>query len=164
MSLSRRIGWAVAATSLAALPVACVQRSLPPAPVVSGDGGQRSGSSQGYAAPAGAARIAAVHPKEVTLQSGETLYTVSRRYDVPVRSLIDANALSPPYALPAGRTLALPEQQHHAVQPGETLYSISRLYGVDTTTLARVNGLRAPFVVETGQRLVLPTETKGAKG
>ena len=104
------------------------------------------------------------HPDHVTVQAGETLYAISRRYDVPVRALIDANGLAPPYALSAGRRLAVPQVRVHVVQPGETLYSVSRAYGIDTTTLARSNALRAPYTVFVGQSLVLPAPTEAAEG
>ena len=121
--------------------------------------------------PAPASRPAAMpqpmapHPDVVTVQPGETLYAISRRYDVPVRSLIEANGLQPPYSLNAGRRLAVPQLRQHIVQPGETLYSVSRLYGVDTSSLAGSNGLEPPYVVRVGQPLVLPApvETAGAR-
>ncbi len=105
---------------------------------------------------AGSSRPASSHPDHVIVQRGETLYAIARRYDVPVRSLIEANGLAPPYALAAGRRLAVPQIRQHIIQPGETLYSVSRLYGVDTSTLARGNGLKSPFTVVVGQALALP--------
>lgn len=93
---------------------------------------------------------------QVTVQPGETLYAVSRRANVPVRTLIDANRLEPPYDVAPGRRLALPAVPQHTVEPGETLYSISRLYGVDTSTLARSNQLAPPYAVSAGQVLTLP--------
>src|SRR5579862_7813679 len=39
------------------------------------------------------------HPDQIVVKRDETLYEVSRRYDVPLRALIDANHLQPPYKL-----------------------------------------------------------------
>jgi len=114
--------------------------------------------------PSGSSWRAAPHPDHVTVRAGETLYAISRRYGVPVRSLIEANGLAPPYALAAGRRLAVPQVRLHAVQPGETLYSVSRLYGIDTTTLARSNALPPPYTVFVGQSLVLPAPVQLAEG
>jgi murein DD-endopeptidase MepM/ murein hydrolase activator NlpD len=98
----------------------------------------------------------AARPSRVTVQPGETLYAISRRYDVPVRALIDANRLAPPYTLAAGQTLDIPQLRQHVVQAGETLYSVSRLFGVDTDTLARANDIAPPYRVVVGQALVVP--------
>lgn len=114
--------------------------------------------------PSGSTRPRPPHPDHVTVQAGETLYAISRRYGVPVRALIEANGLAPPYALSAGRRLAVPQVHVHVVQPGETLYSVSRAYGVDTTTLARSNALPPPYTVFVGQALVLPAPTEVAEG
>jgi murein DD-endopeptidase MepM/ murein hydrolase activator NlpD len=143
----------------------CV-RTAPPAPVVAREAGTRTAApAMESRASAGAAPAPIPHPDHVTVERGETLYSLSRRYGVPVRSLIEANALTPPYALNAGRRLFVPQVRQHVVQPGDTLYSISRLYGVDTSTLARTNGLRPPYVVRVGQSLELPAsvEVAGAR-
>src|ERR1700719_4285044 len=116
------------------------------------------------AIPSGSSRRGPAHPEHVTVRGGETLYAISRRYGVPVRSLIEANGLAPPYALAAGRRLAVPQVRLHTVQPGETLYSVSRLYDIDTTTLARSNALPPPYMVFVGQLLVLPAPVQVAEG
>jgi len=108
------------------------------------------------AEPARAAAPLAPHPGEVTVQRGETLYAISRRYGVPVRSIIEANGLGPPYRMAAGRQLILPQVREHIVQPGETLDSIARSNGVEASTLARSNGLAAPYAIHAGQSLALP--------
>jgi murein DD-endopeptidase MepM/ murein hydrolase activator NlpD len=96
------------------------------------------------------------HPDTVIVASGDTLYEISKRYGVPMRSVIEANRLQPPYGLRAGARLSLPQIRTHMVRPGDTLYSVARLYGVDTSTLAATNHLAAPFVIRSGEALVLP--------
>ncbi len=142
--------------ALLLLALAGCARTAPPAPVVAGG---RSPAAKG--ALRGPQPMVA-HPDQVVVQPGETLYAVSRRYDVPVRSLIEANSLAPPYRLPAGRHLVVPQVHQHIVQPGDTLYSISRLYGVDTNTLARGNALEPPYRVRVGQALILPAPVENA--
>ena len=95
-------------------------------------------------------------PDTVTVQKGDTLYSISRRYNVPLRDLIEINNLTPPYTLNIGRVLRLPTAKFHIVEKGDTLYSISRRYSVDVTTLSRVNNLQAPYTLSIGQRLALP--------
>jgi murein DD-endopeptidase MepM/ murein hydrolase activator NlpD len=126
--------------------LAACERRAPPAPLVFGTPAARPAPL-----PAGAERS-----DFVVVQAGETLYAVSRRHDVPIRSLIEANNLAPPYNLAAGKRLIVPQVRTHVVQPGDTLYSISRRYGVDASTLAHSNNLQPPSVVKLGQTLVLP--------
>ena len=63
-------------------------------------------------------------PETVTVEKGDTLYSISKRYDMPLRDLIDANGLKPPYTLKVGQVLRLPASTYHIVSRGDTLYSI----------------------------------------
>lgn len=87
---------------------------------------------------------------------GDTVYGLSRRHRVPVRAIIEANGLRPPYHLKAGQKVVLPRGRRHTVRRGETLYGIAREYRVNPYALARANGLRPPYPIQAGQRLVLP--------
>ena len=103
----------------------------------------------------------------VTVVAGDTLYGIAKRTGVPLRALIEANNLSPPYTIYRGQKLALPgAAREHVVKRGETLYSISRKYGIDSTTLVRANDLPPPYAVTPGTRLVLsdtrPAQTAAA--
>lgn len=99
---------------------------------------------------------------KITVQKGDTLYSISRRYNVPIKDLISANRLSPPYTLYIGQTLAMPGKQYHIVQRGESLYSIARAHNVDVATLSRVNNLQTPYSLAIGQKLVLPASAIAA--
>ncbi len=92
----------------------------------------------------------------VTVAKGDTLYSISRRYNVALKDLINANNLQTPYTLKVGQSLVLPAKQYHTVQKGETLYSISRQYKVDIATLSRINNLQTPYALSVGDRLALP--------
>jgi murein DD-endopeptidase MepM/ murein hydrolase activator NlpD len=100
------------------------------------------------------------HPDQVVVAKGDTLYTISRRYDVPLRSLIDANHLDPPFQVVAGTTLDLPHERFHVVRQGDTLYGIARLYGVEVSTLASLNRLSPPYALQTGETLYLPASVE----
>lgn len=98
----------------------------------------------------------------VTVQRGDTLYSISRRYGVPLKDLINTNNLHAPYTLRVGQRLSLPAKQYHTVQRGDTLYSIARHYNVDVTSLSRVNNLQTPYSLNVGDRLVLPASVGSA--
>ncbi|HSK38228.1 MAG TPA: LysM peptidoglycan-binding domain-containing protein, partial [Arenibaculum sp.] len=108
----------------------------------------------------GAQAVAPSAAGAVTVAAGDTLYEISRRYEVPVRELIELNRLEAPYLLRVGQRLALPTARFHVVRPGDTLYAVSRMYQADMAELARVNGLAHPYHIRVGQPLRLP----GANG
>jgi murein DD-endopeptidase MepM/ murein hydrolase activator NlpD len=92
----------------------------------------------------------------VEVQKGDTLYSLSKRYEVPLRSLIEENNLTEPYTLDVGQTLYLPVRQTYTVEKGDTLYGIARKYDVDITSLSKLNGLSQPYAINEGQVLALP--------
>lgn len=93
----------------------------------------------------------------VSVQKGDTVYAIARRYGVTPRGIIEANGLKPPYTLYPGDRLRLPAPRAHTVRKGETVYGIARAYQTDTKTLAAINGIRPPYTIEIGQKLVIPT-------
>lgn len=95
-------------------------------------------------------------PDYVTVRKGDTLYSISKRYNVPTRDMIEANGLTPPYTLHIGRVLKIPNTRYHIVAKGDTLYNISKRYNVDLTSLSRANNISVPYTLNIGQRLVLP--------
>ena len=98
---------------------------------------------------------------EVVIVKGDTLYSLSKRYDVALRDLIDANDLKPPYVLSIGQKISIPGTRTHTVAKGETAYSISRLYNVDLTSLLKTNKIGEPFTLFVGQKLELPPKVYG---
>lgn len=99
----------------------------------------------------------------ITVAKGDTLYAVSRRYGVPVQSLVRANSLRPPYTLTIGQKLVVPSRLLHTVQKGETGYGISRLYGVNLSALIRENNIGRPYTLQVGQILQLPGAARPAE-
>ena len=94
-------------------------------------------------------------PETVTVEKGDTLYSISKRYDMPLRDLIDANGLKPPYTLKVGQVLRLPASTYHVVSRGDTLYSISRQYNANIADLKRINNLSYPYTLAVGQKVIL---------
>jgi murein DD-endopeptidase MepM/ murein hydrolase activator NlpD len=104
------------------------------------------------------------HPDSIVVKPGQTLFDVSRLYDIPTRAVIDANHLEPPYRLIAGRTLVLPQIKTHLVRAGDTIYSVARTYGVEASTLVATNRLQAPYTIFSGTVLVLPPQAASSGG
>ena len=101
-------------------------------------------------------------PHEIVVSRGDTLYSLSKRYDLQMRDLIEANNLVPPYTLRIGQVLRVPTSNYHVVAKGDTLYSISRRYGIDVNTLAANNGLYSPYTLIIGQRIAINGRNSGS--
>ncbi|MEO3430293.1 M23 family metallopeptidase [Pelagibius sp. CAU 1746] len=121
------------------------------------------------AKPLAAAQPAAVQQASAMLAGGryvvakgDSLYGIARRFGLPIRAVIDANKLQPPYALSVGQALTIPQAQVHEVAVGDTVYNIARRYNVDRSELVRLNGIQPPYSIPLGQRLILPTPDSAA--
>jgi LysM repeat protein len=94
------------------------------------------------------------------VRTGDTAFSVARRYGVSVGALAAANGLPPSYCIQIGQLLTIPgvpgpTGTSHVVQPGETLYSIARRYGTSVETLAALNRIPHPWHVKLGQTLLI---------
>lgn len=114
-----------------------------PAPIV--HHGQKSGAGS-----------AGIH----NVVMGDTLYSISNSYRLPMRDIIVLNRLRAPFKLYEGQRLRLPPPQEYKVQVGDTLYRVSRLFGVDSSEIARLNDIRSPYITRAGQVLRLPSVTR----
>jgi len=91
------------------------------------------------------------------VSSGDTLYSISGRYRLPMRDIVVLNRIRPPFRLYVGQRIKLPPPQEYKVRRGDTLYGVSRMFGVNSSEVARLNGIRSPYVVQVGQTLRLPS-------
>ncbi len=89
------------------------------------------------------------------LQGGETIYSLSKRYNVSENDIIQSNPGIDIYKISTGYELAIPRKvmpvqkqspvpqdskaYFHKVVKGETMYSISRQYGITVRELRREN-------------------------
>jgi len=99
------------------------------------------------------------------VRKGDSVYAVSKKFNVPTRTIIEMNDLEPPYILKIGQRLVIAQAaspDHHRVRKGDTLYSISRKYKVSVSALAKRNRVKAPYRLDVGQRLDLPFARKVA--
>jgi LysM repeat protein len=101
-----------------------------------------------------------------TVQAGETLYSISKKYGVRVDAIMYLNLL-PSDAIQSGQRLIInpaitsadtKEPQStpgvHVVRQGETLFQISKFYGLNTEDIRATNNLSSDTVY-IGQRLVI---------
>jgi len=94
------------------------------------------------------------------LQKGETLYGISRKYNVPADAIMSWNKLSDPGKLKAGQKLKIPDV--YTVQKGDTLYGIARKLTLPVETLMSANNLTLKTKLKTGDSLYIPLSDAGA--
>ena len=82
---------------------------------------------------------------------GDTLYSLSKRYNVALQDIAVENAMRAPFRLEVGARVNIPAPQTYRVRAGDTLYSISRLFEASRAELASLNDLRAPYRINEGQ-------------
>ena len=100
-----------------------------------------------------------------TVQKGDTLYSIARKFDVSLDTLFEVNNISDPTRVPVGTLLKIPGKAAppatgtpYIVQRGDTLYSLARRFAVSLDELLRVNGLTLKSLLKVGQRIVIPVE------
>lgn len=99
-----------------------------------------------------------------TVQPGETLFSIARRYGLTVEQVAAANGITNPALIYAGQVLVIPGGSAppssgmgaYVVQPGDTLFSIARRHNTTVEVMIRLNGLTNPDVLAAGQVLVVP--------
>ena len=111
------------------------------------------------------------------VKKGDTLYSISRKYEITVAELRAANNLSENDVLKADQTLTIPEADigtaaalsqtnsnssskksevktfDYIVEKGDTLYGIARKNGITVPELMSLNNLDSKDVIKVGQKL-----------
>ncbi len=105
-----------------------------------------------------------------TVQAGETLFAISRKYGKSVDQLKQLNNLSD-YTLSVGQKLIINENFkekqpdtestnfYHEVQKGETLYAIAKKYNMGVDEIKQLNNL-GDVALSVGQKLMVSKATK----
>lgn len=97
-----------------------------------------------------------VFPEPLThvIQKGETLYAISRSYNVPVSAVRDANDIRDPRDLAVGVELVIPSV--YRVEKGDTYYGIARRHDISVDELLELNGRNSDSVLRVGDTLYVP--------
>ena len=106
-----------------------------------------------------------------TVKSGDTLYSIARKYNVSVNELKEANNLTS-NSLSIGQVLSIPNDEletpspiigeTYIVKSGDTLYSIARKFNISVTDLKNVNNLTSN-TLSINQELIIPKTTDTTK-
>ncbi|MGQ9473252.1 MAG: LysM peptidoglycan-binding domain-containing protein [Candidatus Caldatribacteriaceae bacterium] len=104
------------------------------------------------------------------VQKGDTLWSIARKFNTSVRSLMEVNGLNENSILQIGQkilistTINTPVSQEeissttitHIVKQGESLWVIARLYGVSMKSIMEANSLNEHSILQVGMKLAIP--------
>ena len=98
-----------------------------------------------------------------TVVRGDTIFSLSRRYEVSQDELLRHNRLSDASKLQVGMKLNIPSKQNtqvnaltnteYIVKANDTLFSIARTHGITVQALADLNNISRDYKVKTGEKL-----------
>lgn len=119
--------------------------------------------------------------EDYTVQKGDTYYSISKKYNITLQELYDANGIEAGAVLKIGQVLKIPgkassekasttstsktsststvKTKEYQVVSGDTLYSISKKFGTTVDNLRSLNGLDEKSVLKVGQVLKVPGTT-----
>jgi len=153
-------------------PVATATTSQPAAPLPTNT--QAPAVAQPTAVPAQVSNIPTVTPglpATYTLQKGEFVYCIARRFNVDPAAMLTLNGLGQSSYVYEGMSLKIPQsgdkfpdgralKKHPAtytVTAGDTIYSIACKFGdVEPWAIAMANNLAAPFTLTSGSVINIP--------
>jgi len=103
-----------------------------------------------------------------TVQKGETLYAIARRYDVSVEALMSLNGIADAGKLFVGMKLTIPGGPdsdpgplEYVVKKGDTLYGIAKAHGVAVADIVKASGMTTT-TIKIGQTLRIPATSTAA--
>ena len=111
-----------------------------------------------------------------TVEKGDTLYSISKKYSITLDQLRKANNLTDTDVIKVGQKLTIPgkddnsstskiktEVTEYVVQKGDTLYGIAKKQGIKVADLMELNGLDNNSVIKVGQKLKIKTTSSSVK-
>jgi len=122
------------------------------------------------------------------IKKGDTIFSISREYNIDYRDILKANSLDINKKLYAGQLLFIPTSgkvdlygqtqnvkqtqsvaekrklpDYHIVKKDETLASISRIYNIELTELMRRNKHIVPEKLQVGEKINIKQESRDGK-
>lgn len=97
--------------------------------------------------------------RNYTVQKGDTLYGISKQFDIPIETIKRINNLTS-NTITIGQKLQIPTTTSttiYIVKPGDTLYKIASQYNTTVNELVELNNLSSNLLT-IGQQLKVPVE------
>jgi spore germination protein len=95
------------------------------------------------------------------VRSGDSVWSIARRFGVAPSSIIDANGLRAEESLIVGQSLVIPTSERaYRVRPGDSLWSISQRFGVSVDSIVQLNDISNPAAIYPGMVIRIPENSK----
>ena len=95
-----------------------------------------------------------------TVQRGDTLNKIARRYKTTVNEIVQLNDIQNPNLIFTGQRLKIREMNNeytrYIIKYGDTLTSIAKRYGTTVNEIVQLNNIQNPNVIYSGEELTLP--------
>ena len=94
-----------------------------------------------------------------TVQSGDSLNALARKYGVSVADLAATNNMATNTGLKRGQVIKVPKlTDTYTVKSGDNLNNVARRYGITASELAKMNNLDANAGLKVGQKITVPAK------
>jgi LysM repeat protein len=138
---------------------------------IPGSGAQVSGAAAPTSGRSTGATTSGAATTTYTVQSGDTLGGIARKFGTTVAELVRVNNITNPDQLIVGQKLTVPgtggssgavtapstgQGKTYTVQRGDTLLSIARRFGLTVKQLQAANNISNPDRIYPGQKLIIP--------
>ncbi|MGR6837357.1 peptidoglycan DD-metalloendopeptidase family protein [Syntrophomonas erecta] len=99
--------------------------------------------------------------KYYQVRQGDTLWDISRTYNIDMETVLAVNDLGKNSVLSVGQTLKIPYSRSriHIIRGGETMWEIANRYDVSVEQLQRMNQGKSPPNLTIGDKLIIPDST-----
>ncbi|WP_304458531.1 cell wall hydrolase [Alicyclobacillus sendaiensis] len=92
----------------------------------------------------------------VTVEPGQSLWTIARAHGLPVQLVEAANPGVNQQNLSIGSSVEVPEVESVTIKPGDTLFLIGKRYGVSTAEMLAANPAVNPLNLQIGSTVRVP--------
>lgn len=95
---------------------------------------------------------------QYTIKAGDTFWSISMRYNIPLEDLMAVNKGVDPYQLHVGQKINLPSDEHktYTIKAGDTFWNIAIRHGTSVAEVMAANPNVDPYQLQIGQEIRLP--------